>query len=155
MRGLELTEASRVYSLAIVLLSLLEGRKQFAEHESAIAMLGAIALEGLKWGTPRHPDMNQALEAVLRRATQREPPGRPQTIPEFLEALHTAAGIEPATEEKMIDVLLGISPQLQSCLEKLEPEALPASWREGGVQVLQDRLLERLVPITALPTALI
>lgn len=152
-RGLPITEASRVYSLAISMLGFLEGRRQFGEQESMLARVVAIAMDGLKWGTPRHPDLNPELEKVMRQATLREVNERPQSLPEFLAALKDTAGLQPASERRMIDVLLGISPEMQTCLEKLEPEWLPASWREGGLQVMQDRLLERLVPVTANPLA--
>ena len=105
------------------------------------------------WQAPRNPACNPATQQVLRRACALEPAERFPTIPQFLDALKAAASLEPATPARMIDVLLGISPDLQSALEKVGPEALPAWWREGGVQVLQDRLLARLVPVSTLPEA--
>ena len=153
VRGLPLTEGSRVYSLGIALLGLLEGQKQFAEHESMLAKVSAIAVQGLPWGPPRHPDVSPELEAVMRRATARDLAERTPSLPEFLADLKEAAAVEPANERRMIDVLLGVSPRMQTCLDELKPETLPESWNNGGLQVLQDRLLERLVPLTALPLA--
>ena len=148
---LPLGDTSRVYSLAASLIPLLEGRRLFDHLESMIQMLADIALKGLSWAEPRNPGCPGALHAVLRRATALDPSARYPTLAEFLQALRANAGVEPAPEARMIDVLLGVSPAMQSALGRVEGWALPPSWASGGIQVMQDRLLERLVPVSALP----
>ena len=152
-RGRPLTEATRVYGLAVTMLSLLEGRRLFHSTESVAQMLSDIARRCIDWGSPRNPACSPELEEVLRRATALTATERYTSIPEFLAVLREAAHVEPANEVRMIDVLLGVSPKMQTCLSSLEESSLPESWKAGGLQVVQDKLLERLVGISTLPTA--
>ncbi len=149
----DLTEASRVYSLAATMLALLEGRRLFDHSGSAIGVFADIAMKGVQWGRRRNPECSSELQAVLRRATSLKPSARYPTIPEFIFAVREAVQIEPASEARMLDVLLGISPQLKTCLGSVDEASLPESWKNGGVQVLQDKYLECHVPLSALPLA--
>lgn len=156
VRDLDVGEPSRVFSLAAALCMLLQGARLFGPDTSVVKQLTTIALEDLPWNPARHPSCPQALVATLRRALSREASLRFPDLPAFLEALEASAGVAPASEERVVSVLLSVGAEkVRANFDQLarDPSVLPPAWASGGLQVLQDRLLERLVPIDQLPAA--
>src|SRR5918996_1429201 len=85
-RGDEVTGASDVYSLGIVLFEMLTGRRPFSGDSAA-----AVALKRLNEDAPRPSDLGPripaGLEAILMRALAREPASRFPDAGAFAEAL--------------------------------------------------------------------
>ncbi len=144
-----LTEASRVYSVAASLVRLLTGEGLF-EKPGTIEMCRQIISTGPMWTPRRHPEVDEPLAAVLTRALALHPEARFATLEGFAQALDAALP-PPAS---FIDAIVGLcAPAFRLAREALsEPRVLPFSWRAGGLAVMEDRLLERAVPIAALPS---
>lgn len=146
-------ECSRVFSVATVLVELLTLERPF-RRDNDLDVLQAVLDADARWTPSHHPGCPPTLAAVLNRALQSEPAQRPATLDELRGALNAAAGCEPASLERVANVVLGVDrDHLHRMLALLrgQPELLPPSWRDGGIDVIEDQLLESLVPVEALP----
>ena len=81
----------------------------------------------------------------MRRALRQEPERRWPSVREFGEALLAAAGRPPASMAEAAAVALSLDvPRVQRRLHAVAqtPEWMPESWRDGGLEVFEDALLE-------------
>jgi hypothetical protein len=146
-------ERSRVFSLATVLVELLTLDRPF-RRVSQLATLQATLTEEPRWRASHHPHCPPALGQVLRRAMARRPADRPESLEVLQRLLLEAAGCAPASSQRIANVVLGVDPEsVRRTLATLRAqlEFLPPSWRDGGIDVLEDQLLETLVPFEQLP----
>jgi hypothetical protein len=153
IRGLPTRGASRVFSLAWALAELLTTTSPFQRH-TTFETLVAVARGELSWDTGAHPQCSRALAQVLRQALHPKPEARFSSLPAFRGALRDAAGVGPAPAAEVAAVVLGVDfPEVQERLRALAqtPDWLPFAWRDGGLGVLEDALLESLVPLDRLP----
>ena len=153
VKGLPTVPASRVFAVAGVLAGLLTAASPFLRG-SLFETLHAVVRGELHWDPTENPACPAALAAVLRRALLPEPERRWPDLDAFREALQGAAGVAPAPLEEVALVALSVDfPRVQAGLRALaaEPAWLPAAWRAGGLRVLEDSLLESLVPLEQLP----
>jgi hypothetical protein len=146
-------ERARVFCLATVLVELLTGERPF-RRATALATLQATLTGEPHWRPQHHPDCTETLARALGSALARSPQGRPASLSELSDDLTAAAGVTPAPADRVANVVLGAEFELlRRTLAALraEPDVLPPSWRTGGLEVLEDELLEGLVPIDELP----
>jgi hypothetical protein len=149
----DVEERSRVFSLATVLVELLTLDRPF-HRVSQLATLQATLTEDPRWRVTHHPQGTAALGQVLGRAMARRPGDRPESLEALRQMLLEAAGCAPASPERIANVVLGVDPDsVRATLAALraQPEFLPLSWSQGGIDVLEDQLLEGLVPFDQLP----
>jgi hypothetical protein len=148
-------ERSRAFSMATVLVELLTLDRPF-HRVSELATLQATLTEGPRWRVTHHPQGTPALGQVLGRALARRPAERPESLDALRQQLLQAAGCAPASPERIANVVLGVDPDsVRATLAGLrtQPDFLPPSWRDGGIDVLEDQLLEALVPFEQLPVS--
>jgi hypothetical protein len=153
VRGVPITEASRVFALGSVLITMLTGDRAFAE-DNQMATLLRIAEGRARWRATAHPECPPALAEALARAIRPAPGDRFESLPELRAALRDAAGVAPASADEVAGVFFGADPEgLRARFKALaeRPDLLPEGWRGGGLAVLEDRALERLVPWGDLP----
>lgn len=146
-------ERSRVFCLATVLVELLTLERPF-HRTSDLTTLQATLTDAARWRWTHHPECPAALGQVLAGAMARRPAERPESIDALRLLLLDAAECAPASLERIAHVVLGVDPHsVRATLASLraQPEFLPQSWREGGIDVLEDQLLEALVPFEQLP----
>ena len=153
VRRQPLLEASRVHCLAASLIFLLTGEHPFAAADPQQRLKNLV--DGRQsWHPARHPDCTDALAEVLRRALNSDPLRRWQSIAEFRQALKEAAAVERAPPQRVSGCVFGVTAELvrwRFVELQRERDFLPASWASGGLQVIEDRLLEQLVPPSQLP----
>jgi hypothetical protein len=155
LRGLPLVEASRVYTFAATLIALLQGRRLSVVDRPVFDHLSAVALGTVPWSPERHPECSSALAQVLRRAVSLAPGDRHPDVRTLLDDLERVAG-PVADDARVSSVWLGATlERAKQSLAELErdPDCLPEGWRDGGLAVLQDQLLERATPVHTLPAA--
>lgn len=102
-----------------------------------------------QWDPTVHPGCSAELAQVLSDALQADPMSRPETPQALLEQFIAAARCAPASLERVAMVMLGAAPdQWKFALTYLSrnPEFLPVPWRDGGLSVLEDQLLEAMIP---------
>jgi beta-lactam-binding protein with PASTA domain len=100
--GVEATPASDQYALAVVAWELLTGRKPLpAETPMAIALRHAS--EDIPPASRYAPEVPPALDAVLARATSRDPGVRYPSMRELAAALHAAVAEDPAPVTAVAD----------------------------------------------------
>lgn len=146
-------ERARVFSLGTVLVELLTGERPF-RRASALATLQAILTGEPHWRPHHHPGCCERLALALGSALARSPDARPASLEALAQRLAAAAGVEPASAQRVTNVVLGVELELlRRTLAALraEPDVLPVAWRQGGLEVLEDALLERLTPVEELP----
>ncbi len=142
-------ECSHVFSLATVLVHLLTGERPYARDDWALDE-NSIP----RWRPSSHPDCSERLGAVLTRAMSLAREDRPQSLSDFRAQLSAAAACAPASFERVAAVVLGVDPEsLRRTLNELraQPSFLPRSWRDGGLDVLEDELLAAILPLEHLP----
>ncbi len=147
-QGRPLTPASRVYSLGVGLIRLLTLEPIFAEQP--VEQLRQVITGRSTWTPERHPEMTPELVAVLGRAIAKEPAERFASPSAFLEALE--AQLPGAVA--VMPVVAGVcEPGYRSIVAALvrAPEFVPRSWAQGGLRVMEDRLLEHAIPVESLP----
>ena len=153
LTGRPLDERSLVFSLATLLVPLLTGDRPFV-RENEYSGLEATRDADAQWQAENHPECSAALAGVLTRAMARLPADRPASLEALRVELREAARCVPAPPDRVANVVLGVDPEfVRAVLADLraQPEFLPASWRSGGLEVLEDSLLESLVSIDRLP----
>lgn len=153
LRGSPTSEASRVFAAATVLCELLTTTPAFS-GASTIEAMRQLALGQSRWSAELHPEAPMALEQTLRRALLPDVGRRWPLLAEFREALLKYAGVTPAPMERAAAVWLGVDiPQWRAQLAEVaqSPEWLPRRWRQGGLQVLEDTLLEIIPTPERLP----
>jgi hypothetical protein len=102
-----------------------------------------------QWDPTLHPGCSAALAQVLSGALQVDPMSRPESPRALLAEFLAAAGCAPASLERVAIMMVGAAPdQWKSALTYLRrnPEFLPTAWRDGGLSVLEDQLLEVMIP---------
>lgn len=145
--GLPLTYASRVFSIAAVLAELLTTTSPFlrgSQFETARAISRGVFF----WSAAAHPQCPPEVGMVLVRALHQEPHRRWPSLRALGEALVAAAGVPPVSMAEACAVALAIDfPRVQRRLRAVSqvPASLPEAWRNGGLEVFEDQLLE-LVP---------
>lgn len=153
LRDRPITDAARVFTMGAALIQVLTHERPF-DDDTELGRLKSV-LEGTsRWGHARHPDCPAGLAAVLDRAIRPDPGQRFPSIAEFRGALLDAADTRPADADTVAGVFFGSRPdRLDEIFAELaaDPAQLPAEWQRGGLQVMQDRLLELRVPLEALP----
>jgi serine/threonine protein kinase len=143
---------SRVFSLAVALVELLTGThpmRRSTRWDTAAAITNGEA----RWEPNDHPACTPAIAAVLSAAMDSDPAGRPASPRMLLEKLIAAARIEPASAARVGDVVLGAAPErwrVHLGPLKDDPALLPVVWRNGGLAVLEDQLLETMTPLDRL-----
>lgn len=148
-----ITDASRVFSMGAVLIHLLTMERPF-DDDSELGRLTRIRDGAARWTRDRHPDCPPALADVLARAIRAAPDQRFPSIPAFRDALTAAAGAAAAPPEVIAGAFFGARPdRFDEVFAELAsaPGHLPEAWRNGGLQVLQDRWLERRVALDTFP----
>ncbi|HEX4418734.1 MAG TPA: protein kinase [Kofleriaceae bacterium] len=94
MVGGEMTPASDIYTLGIVLYEMIAGRTPFATAQTATALLAALLTQ-----TPdplaRHADVPRTLDQIIARCLHREVPDRFRDVTELAEALAAVAAAVP------------------------------------------------------------
>lgn len=153
--GAVVSERSRVFSLATVLVELLTLDRPFHRSSELTAMQATLTGDA-RWRPTHHPHCPAALGQVLGSALARGPGERPATLDALRALLLEAAGCAPASSQRIANVVLGVDPAaVRRTLSALraQPEFLPTSWREGGLDVLEDQLLETLGPFEELPVS--
>src|SRR4051812_20193976 len=88
IRGAQADVRSDIYSLGIVLYTLLAGRPPF-EADSDVALMKAQVEQAPPPLRALAPDVPPAVEAAVMRALQKDPAARFQTVGEFSRALET------------------------------------------------------------------
>lgn len=148
-----LDERSRVFSLATVLVQLLTGARPL-QRDSEFGTTQALSEGGALWRPADHEGCSDALAAVLSSALARERDARPASPEALAQRLIEGAGCQPASLERAANVVLAVdferARQTFATL-RAAPEFMPHSWRNGGLDVLEDQLLEALVPLEQLP----
>jgi hypothetical protein len=147
-RGQPLTPASRVYSLGLSLIRLLTLEPIFADQP--VQHLQQVISGRTSWTARRHPDATPGLAAVLARSIAREPGERFESPRALLAALEP----ELPPSAAMAPCIAGLcEPGFRSIVVGLlrAPEFLPRVWTQGGLRVMEDRLLEHAVPVDELP----
>jgi hypothetical protein len=147
-QGRALSGASRVYSLGISLIRLLTLEPIFADQP--VEFLRQVLTARSTWSPERHPQATPGLVAVLTRAIAKEPGERFSTPLEFLAALEPHLPAEVA----FMPAIAGLcEPGYRSIVAALlrAPEFLPRPWAQGGLRVMEDRLLEHATPVESLP----
>lgn len=145
--GLPMTHASRVFSIAAVLAELLTTTSPFlrgSQFETARAISRGVFF----WSAAAHPQCPPEVGTVLVRALHQEPHRRWPSLRALGEALAAAAGVPPASKAEACAVALAVDfPRVQRRLRAVSqvPTWLPEAWRNGGLEVFEDQLLE-LVP---------
>ncbi len=148
MRGLALEEASRVYSIGLSLIRLLTAEPVFSDE--TLEMLQQIMHGRVSWTPTRHPHVTSELTGVLSRAIALRPADRFPT----LAAFHVALDPLLPPSGPIVEGVAGLcEPGFRAVVNGLlqAPEFLPEAWRTGGLRVMEDRLLERAVPVDDLP----
>lgn len=152
-RGRPITPASHVHSLGSALIMLLTGERPF-HGESEFSRLQTL-IDGQPVWTPRnHPECPPALAEVLHQAIRREPIDRWPDVPSFRAALREAAGVAPAGADPIAGAFFGVRPDriTETFLQLQGDEALlPEAWRSGGLQVMEDKIREVLLPLDGFP----
>jgi hypothetical protein len=90
-------------------------------------------------------------EAFNRRLVQRV---GGDSIRALRDELRAAVSIEAATDERMMSLLVGAAPhEFLAVARRLnqEPQFLPAQWRNGGLLIHVDALLERAASLEQMP----
>lgn len=147
-------EPSRVHCLGSALIMLLTLEHAFTA-DSELARLQAIVEGRPQWHPERHPQCPRALAEVLDRAILRAPGSRWPTIGALRQALLDAAGVKPAEPDEVARAFFGARPdRIREVFAQLEGDValLPAAWRAGGLQVMEDGLLERAAQLDDFPT---
>jgi len=90
MVGGEMTPASDIYTLGVVLYELLTGRTPFAEAQTPTAILAAV-LTTVPEPVSRYADVPTALDPILARCLERDPPARYADVTEVADALAEVA----------------------------------------------------------------
>ena len=136
-----------------VLISLLTFERPFGAP-SEFQLLQNVIDGHAKWNWRLHPQCPAPLAQVLDRAIERDPKQRWQSLEALRLAIHDAVKLTPADSRRLAGVVFGANPtRLRECVARLEAhsEFLPPSWARGGLQVMEDQLLEQLVPLDELP----
>lgn len=143
-RGEPLDERSTVFSLSTIFIHALTG--EFARGGDR-AIFEAIVRGPFAWSRRANPGCTVELADVIDHAHAREPYDRFQSIRELLEAVRSSARTAPAPLERVRAVLTGAcAAELTTLFEFLSYEpTLPQSWKQGGLDVMQDRLLQQLI----------
>lgn len=146
-------QAARMFSLATVLVELLTLERPFRRPTDLDTVQAVLSGEA-RWRPARHPDCPPGLGRLLAGAMARRPIDRPMSLEALRRKLVEEAGVAPASPERIAQVLLGVdlaaTGRMLAALRD-QPEFLPESWRDGGLEVIQDQLLETLTPIDQLP----
>jgi hypothetical protein len=153
VRGSPLQPASSVFSAAALLVELLTTQAPF-RRAARMQTLMAVANAEARWSHAVHPGCPLLVQAVLRRALHRALEDRWPDLPAFEAALLEAAGVPPASLEATAAAALALTAdQWSGELRELaaDPSALPETWREGGLAVLEDELLEVMPPLATFP----
>ncbi len=151
--GLPLTYASRVFSIATVLAELLTTTAPFLRG-SQFETARAISRGAFFWSAAAHPQCPPEVGTVLVRALHQEPHRRWPSLRALGEALAAAAGVPPASMADACAVALAVDfPRVQRHLRAMSqvPTWLPEVWRNGGLEVFEDQLLEVVPPTGHLP----
>jgi serine/threonine-protein kinase len=88
-QGLEVTSASDLYSIGVILYEALTRQVPF-EADSAVAIALKQVSERPRPPSELNPEVSRALDAVVLRALAKEPENRFRTADEFLRALDSA-----------------------------------------------------------------
>jgi serine/threonine protein kinase len=90
MVGGEMSPRSDIYTLGVVIYEMISGRTPFADAKSATAILAAVLTQ-----TPeplsQYAEIPPALEQIVARCLEREPPNRFADVTELVEALAAVA----------------------------------------------------------------
>ncbi|MCF8611204.1 serine/threonine protein kinase [Gordonia sp. HY285] len=97
LQGLAVDGRSDQYSLACTAFALLTGGAPFADSSAARVILRQLN-EPLPSVLPRRPDLTQAVDAVLARATAKDPAQRYASASEFAATLSGALAQHPAPQ---------------------------------------------------------
>jgi serine/threonine protein kinase len=137
--GEEVTVASDVYSLGLVLLELLTGRRAF---EGSAAEVAAARLV-------RDPDVDRGVPGewrpLLRAMTSREPHLRPSsaTVRDRLEAIASA---EPSEATAPVPVAASAPPPSGGPLDRTDPDATALLHADGPTSVLPIPVAPLVIP---------
>jgi serine/threonine-protein kinase len=88
--GEELTDASDIYSLGVILFELLTGKAPFASDTMPLAVIHKHINEPPPWPRSLRPELAGEVEAVILKALAKVPRGRYQSAREMIQALEGA-----------------------------------------------------------------
>jgi len=97
VRGLKADHRSDLFSLGVVFVEMLTGRRAF-QRDSAVETMGAILKEDPLSGTSA--GLPGALDRIARRFLEKKPEDRFQSAKEAVFALETLSGPAPASEDE-------------------------------------------------------
>lgn len=134
------TESSHVWSACRVLTWVLDPYKIRYEARGAQWQL--------EWS---HSEVNPALTAALNAGLEKR---EDATLDGLHRAILGEAGVVPAPIDRIRDVFFGAAQAAlveEARRRAQNDEALPERWRQGGIQVMVDHLLETCSPVERCP----
>ena len=90
MTGQAITSRSDIYSLGVLIFELLTGQLPY-RTQTVTSLIGEKLARPAPALSSQRPDLPNALDLVLQRATMPEPEGRYGSVAELVDALHAAA----------------------------------------------------------------
>jgi serine/threonine protein kinase len=151
MVGGELTPASDIYTLGVVIYEMISGRTPYPDAQTATAILAAVLTR-----TPDplsiHARVPAALDGILARCLEREPEDRYADVAELAEALTTVA-LESAARARPALPPTGFEP-----IATTEATRIDVRFNDSSEPVLdargpRRRLPEQMAPRAAPPPA--
>ncbi len=133
-QGLELTEASDIYSLGVILFELLTGKAPFAA-DTPLAVIHKHINERLPSPRSLRPDLTAALEQVVFKALTKEPADRYQRAVDLMHDLANAL-----TEESIarLDGQETLSPPPKSALPTMHIEEGTALRAQLPTEIMEE-----------------